>query len=56
MSAGPTAQSLVEELRQHMVMLLTDPAPVAKAPDHFLQHWLLILDWIAALVENHRGH
>ena len=52
----PTAAALVEELRQQMRLLLTDPAPVAQAPDHFLTHWLLILDWIAALVDTPRGH
>jgi hypothetical protein len=45
---------LVEELRQHMRLLLADPAPVAKAPDHFLAHWLQILDWMAARVEAPR--
>jgi hypothetical protein len=32
----PTATSLLKEVQEHMVLLLLDPAPLEKAPHHFL--------------------
>jgi hypothetical protein len=46
----PTAAALVEEVRQHIVMLLLDPAPLEKAPHFFLDYWCQILQRIQALL------
>ena len=50
--AAPTAASLVTELAQHMAILLDVPAPLARAPRHFLLHWLLMLERIRRLLPD----
>jgi hypothetical protein len=52
---GPTAAALVRELEAHMGLLLDDPAPLVKAPDHFLAYWRALLARIQDLLATPRG-
>jgi len=50
--AAPTAESLLQELAQHMRILLEDAEPLVRAPRHFLLHWLLTLERIRRLLPD----
>jgi hypothetical protein len=52
---GPTAAALVRELEAHMGLLLDDPAPLVKAPDHFLTYWRELLQRLQDLIDTPRG-
>jgi hypothetical protein len=50
--SDPTAAALVQELAQHMSVLLDDPAPLVAAPAFFLEYWLMLLDRIKRLLSE----
>jgi hypothetical protein len=51
----PTTAALVRELEAHMGLLLLDPTPLAKAPEHFLTYWRGLLEQLQALLAATRG-
>jgi hypothetical protein len=53
---GPTAAALVRELEAHMVMLLLDdPLPLVKVPEHFLTYWRELLARLQSLIDTAKG-